>query len=449
LSVQNIHSLINGKWFIHEQYGKALLPSLFSIIEGKSLGSGVDPKLKNTDVFISVQGKHSLKAASFDQGNNNDTYVAVIGLKDPIYKYNQECGPAGTKTKAKIMQSYLQDPNCKGIVLDIDSGGGQVSGTPEFYDFIKETSKPVVAYTDGLMCSAAYYIGSAANYIVANKRADAIGSIGVMIHFIDVSGMYEKKGAKVITEYATQSTEKNNAFEQLLKGNPELYIKNELDPIAEEFINDIKSVRASVPDDVFKGGTWNAQESLERKLVDEIGTLQTAIARVFELASAQNSNSNNNNNNNSKKETMSKKTKGFPVIQGILGIEGDGLATISTITGKNGIQISEAQIEAIENALVEKETAVTTANGKTTTAESRVAAIEGAINTAVTTAGLDAKVEAEATTENKITLLGATVVAYGKKPGTRVTTPKSDGDSFEQEGVVNSKDGHNELYNSL
>jgi protease-4 len=446
LSVQNIHSLINGKWFIHEQYGKALLPSLFSIIEGKSLVSVVDPKIKIPDVFIAVKGKHSLKAASFDQGNNSESYVAVIGLKDPIYKYNQECGPAGTKTKARMMQSYLQDPNCKGVVLDIDSGGGQVSGTPEFYDFIKETSKPVVAYTDGLMCSAAYYIGSAANYIVANKRADAIGSIGVMIHFIDVSGMYEKKGAKVITEYATQSTEKNNAFEQLLKGNPELYIKNELDPIAEEFINDIKAVRSLVPNDVFKGGTWNAQESLERKLVDEIGTLQTAIAKVFELAAAKNSNSNSNNN--SKKETMSKKTKGFPVIQGILGIEGDGLGTISTITGKSGIQISEAQLEAIENALVEKDAAVATATGKATTAESRVTAIEVAINTAVTAAGLDAKVEAEATTENKITLLGATVVEYGKKPGAKVSTPKAEGDSFEKEdNVVNATDGHNELYN--
>jgi protease-4 len=446
LSVQNIHSLINGKWFIHEQYGKALLPSLFSIIEGKSLVSVVDLKIKIPDVFIAVKGKHSLKAASFDKGNNSESYVAVIGLKDPIYKYNQECGPAGTKTKARMMQSYLQDPNCKGVVLDIDSGGGQVSGTPEFYDFIKETSKPVVAYTDGLMCSAAYYIGSAANYIVANKRADAIGSIGVMIHFIDVSGMYEKKGAKVITEYATQSTEKNNAFEQLLKGNPELYIKNELDPIAEEFINDIKAVRSAVPNDVFKGGTWNAQESLERKLVDEIGTLQTAIAKVFELAAAKNSNSNSNNN--SKKETMSKKTKGFPVIQGILGIEGDGLGTISTITGKSGIQISEAQLEAIENAIVEKDAAVATATGKATTAESRVAAIEAAINTAVTAAGLDAKVEAEATTENKITLLGATVVAYGKKPGAKVTIPKAEGDSFEeQDNVVNATDGHNELYN--
>jgi protease-4 len=38
-------------------------------------------------------------------------------------------------------------------------------------------SKAVVAYTDGLMCSAAYYNG-ATSHIIANKRA-AIGSIGV------------------------------------------------------------------------------------------------------------------------------------------------------------------------------------------------------------------------------------------------------------------------------
>src|SRR5690606_27539836 len=133
------------------------------------------------------------------------------------------------------MQNMLNESNCAGVVLDIDSGGGQVSGTPEFHDVVKNASKPVVSYTDGLMCSAAYYIGSAASYIVANKRADAIGSIGVMIHFVDLTGYYEKKGAKVITEYATKSTEKNKAYEELIKGNPDEYIKKELDPINEDF----------------------------------------------------------------------------------------------------------------------------------------------------------------------------------------------------------------------
>lgn len=397
-------------------------------------------------MFISSRKTQLVSASSFDTSSNQDEYVAVINLKDPIYKYNQECGPRGTKTKMAMMGAYAKDPNCVGVVLDIDSGGGQVSGTPEFYDYIKSYSKPVVAYTDGLMCSAAYYIGSAASYIIANSRADAIGSIGVMVHFIDVSGMYAKKGASVITEYATQSTEKNKAFEELLKGNPELYIKTELDPIAETFINDIKAVRSGVDASVFKGGTWGAQDSLDKKLIDSIGTLQDAVDKVFELSNSGNS----NQNKSSKKKTMSKKTKSFPAIQKVLGIDGDGIDTVATITGKKGVQLSESQLEVLENTLSAaeaNEAAVTAANGKAATAEGRVSAIEGAVNTAITAAGLEAEVEANATTENKITLLSSKVVEYGNRPGASGTNPKSDGDSFEENGIVNASDAHNELYN--
>jgi len=419
-----------------------LLPSLFSILEGKNLS--VKSEEREPEVFISSKKLELVAASGFDSGSNDSEYVAVINLKDPIYKYNQECGPSGTKSKMQGMKSYAQDPNCIGVVLDIDSGGGQVSGTPEFYDFIASFKKPVVAYTDGLMCSAAYYIGSAASHIIANKRADAIGSIGVMVSFIDFSGIYEKQGARLITEYATQSTEKNKAFEELLKGNPELYIKTELDPIAEDFINDIKAVRPGIDPSVFKGGTWNAQESLDKKLIDSIGTLQDAVNKVFELSNTGNT---NNNNNSNKKKSMSN-TKSFPVLQGILGIEGDGVATISTITGKKGVQITEAQLELLEGNLAGHQAALEAATGKATTAESRVSALETAINTAVTTAGLDATVEATATAEEKATLLGAKVDQYGKQSGAKPTTPKAEGDSFEEEdNVVNAKDAHNEVYN--
>lgn len=416
-------------------------------MEGKDLSTKLEER--EPEVFVSVKKSKTamIAASSFDNKTNQSDYVAVINLKDPIYKYSQECGPQGTKSKMRTMDSYSKDPNCVGVVLDIDSGGGQVSGTPEFYDYIKSYSKPVVSYTDGLMCSAAYYIGSAASYVIANSRADAIGSIGVMIHFIDVAGMYEKKGAKIITEYATKSTEKNKAFEELLKGNPELYIKTELDPIAEDFINDIKAVRPSVDASVFKGGTWNASDSLEKKLIDSIGTLQDAVDKVFELSNSGTSNSNKNSNSKNKK-TMSKKTKSFPVIQQLLGIKESGIATLSTITGKSGVQLTEAQIEVLESTLAGHEVAITAEKGKVTEANAAVTALEGVVNTAVTTAGLDASVEATATTESKITLLGAKVAEYGKRAGAKITTPKAEGDSFEEaDSIVNASDSHNDAYN--
>ena len=150
MSVQNLHSLLAGKWFIHEEHGKALLPSLHAIMNG-SISMESDPA-EIPDGDVAMSSKRIISSSSFAGESNNDEFVFVISLKDPIYKYNQECGPRGTKSKMQILSRYEKDPNCVGVVLDIDSPGGQVSGTPEFHDFIKNFSKPVVTYTDGLMC---------------------------------------------------------------------------------------------------------------------------------------------------------------------------------------------------------------------------------------------------------------------------------------------------------
>jgi protease-4 len=59
------------------------------------------------------------------------------------------------------------------------------------------------------MCSGAYYIAAATQKIIANKRADAIGSIGAYATIVDSNGIFEHFGAKVHTIYAKKSTEKN------------------------------------------------------------------------------------------------------------------------------------------------------------------------------------------------------------------------------------------------
>lgn len=442
MSISNIHSLIGGKWFIHEPYGRSLLPSVFPILDGKAIE--IKSEERKPEVFVTHQGKIPVSASAFNPGKNQDPYVVVVNLKNPIYKYDQECGPHGTKTKARVMEQYRNDPNCAGIVLDIDSGGGQCSGTPEFHDYILSYPKPVVAYTDGMMCSAAYYIASAADHIVANKRADAIGSIGVMISFIDVTGIYEKKGGKLINEYATKSTEKNKAFEELLKGNPELYIKTELDPLAEEFIADVKSARSGIPEEVFSGGTWNASDALNKKMIDVIGTVQTAIDKVFELSDENNS---NNSNTNSKKKKSMSTIKSYPNIQKTIGVEGEGLKIATKlVSGKKGVFIEEAQLDALEKAAADNAVAIVAEKAKVTTESGKVTALETEVNTALTTAGL----ESAGTPEANIKLLANKVVEFGGKPGADRKNAKSDGDKFEEtDATVDPNAAHNKVYNNL
>ncbi len=413
MNLNNLHSLITGRWFIDKAYSQSLMPSLYSILNGKLTFSTPDKPTPET--FIFSGNKSLVSASSFDSETNKDNYALVISLKNPIYKYNQECGPRGTKSKQQIMARYESDPNCKGIVLDIDSGGGQVSGTPEFHDFIKNYSKPVVAYTDGMMCSAAYYIGSAANYIVANKRADAIGSIGTMIHFVDMTGFYEKKGAKVITEYATKSTDKNKDFEDLLKGKPEGYIKNELDPITETFHADMNSARPNLNSEVLSGGTYGSEVSLNNGLIDEIGTLQTAIEKVFSLAK---SNKNNSQLNNSKNKPMSKLN--VPLIEAVIG------SSFTEGETENGVILTDEQATAVENRLSENDTAIATAQTEATASTTEIATLT-ATNTTVTTAIQNAlttaEVEGAATMSNEegITALSNLVAEYGGKDGGKTT----------------------------
>lgn len=433
MNINNLQSLITGRWFIDKAYSKSLLPSLYSILSGKITFSTPSTPVPEAFVYSSKLASSVISASDFNNENNKDNYVLVIALKNPIYKYNQDCGPRGTKTKQKVMERYQSDPNCSGVVLDIDSGGGQVSGTPEFYDFIKNYSKPVVSYTDGMMCSAAYYLGSGANYIVANKRADAIGSIGAMIHFVDMTGYYEKQGAKVITEYATKSTDKNKDFEDLINGKPEGYIKNQLDPITDTFHADMNAARPKLNNAVLGGATYNSEESLSKGLIDEIGTLQTAVDKVFSL-----SKSSNSNKNNSKKNTMSKLN--VPLIEAVID------TTFSEGETENGIILTDEQATAIENRLSQNDTAIATANTEATASKNTITTLT-ASNTTVTTAIKNAlttaEVEGAATMSNEegIVALSALVAEYGGKDGGKTTDSFNNGNETPFKSAVAIKLG--------
>jgi protease-4 len=422
MSIANLHSVLNDRWFIQKQYGQSLIPSLFAIIKGQSVK--IEGKDRKPEEFIFSLGNPMMAVSGSGESSQAD-YVLVTNIKNAIYKYDQECGPRGTKSKMQTLEYYKNDPNCKGIVLDIDSGGGQVSGTPEFHDYLLNFSKPVVAYTDGLLCSAAYYIASAADHIVANKRADHIGSIGTMLSFIDFTGYYEKQGAKVITEYATKSTEKNRAFEELLKGNPELIIAEELDPINEDFHADVKASRPGISEKVFTGATWNAADALDLNLIDSIGTLQDAIDKAFELAKPKNlsTNTNFNNMSNSKK---------LPRVEAVLGLEAPLAIT------DNGSFLNEEQLDTIEarfdtlesensslqtqvsEAISAQTTAVQAVQNELTEANNSLTATEASVDATLAAAGLPV----EGTLTEKLTALNAYATEKGAEEGAAPTNAR-------------------------
>ncbi|CAA0150265.1 Protease-4 [Tenacibaculum maritimum] len=421
-----LHSLFSGAFYINEMYGMSCVPTLY-----KSLIN--DPFTEKTK----EQLIENISSNATSQSEKSDKKVIVLKFKQPVLKYDYGYW-LGTQSYIQILEYYKNNPNVAGVVFDTDSGGGQVYGTGEFYDYILSYPKPTAVYTNGYLCSGAYYFAAPTDYIVANPRADAIGSIGAYSTIIDSTGIWEHFGGKVHVMYGTKSTGKNSEYREVVdNSNYKPYIKNNLDPIIETFHTDMKTARPQLKEEVFDGSTWTGKNSLTLGLIDETGTLQTAIDKVFELSKSEKY-KNNTQLNNSKNNPMSKLN--VPLIEAVIG------ASFSEGETENGIILTDEQALAIENRLSENNTAIANAETEATTSSERITELEAAnttVTTAIQNALATAEVEGAATMNNEegITALSNLVAEYGAEDGAEATNNlKNNGVTEDNPNVISGID---------
>lgn len=100
-----------------------------------------------------------------------------------------------------IRQSFLAaatDDDVKAIMLDIDSGGGEVAGMFDLADEIYSWrgSKPIWSILTENAYSAAYAVASATDRIIV-PRTGGTGSVGIIAMHADLSEALTKAGVKV------------------------------------------------------------------------------------------------------------------------------------------------------------------------------------------------------------------------------------------------------------
>lgn len=264
------HTLFNIPLAIDKGYLMSLLPSLLS-----------EFSLMKTQPYASISERETLYVNELNaqgEGKGEYKFPVVVNIIGPIVKYSSWYS-YGTKFYGRILKELDQNKQISGIVLNIDSGGGMVSGTAELTEIIKNLKKPTISYTSGYQCSAALDIASGCDYHMASPHADWIGSIGTMLSYQDFSAMFEKWGAKIYELYAPQSTEKNKEFRELMQGNEKAYTER-LQVLAQDLIDRMKeNFGEDLKDDglVFRGKTYTPQEALAIGLIDELGGLEDAL----------------------------------------------------------------------------------------------------------------------------------------------------------------------------
>ena len=128
--------------------------------------------------------------------------VAVIEMEGIVAKrmslFTKISGGISTYHVQEQFSAAMADPKVRGILLNIDSPGGGIDGTADLAGMIHSArgEKPVVAFTDGVMASAAYWIGSAADAVYISGDTSQVGSIGVVAAHMDISKAEEMIGVK-------------------------------------------------------------------------------------------------------------------------------------------------------------------------------------------------------------------------------------------------------------
>lgn len=264
---------LNQPLAIEKDFLLSLIPNIILGYQQKNEFSSAE------NILQKALGKIEMQALSA-QSSGADAFPVVLDINGPIIKYSS-WWYLGTHDMISILRRLDRNSSVSGIVLNIDSGGGMVSGTAELTHTIKNLSKPTIAYTGGYMCSAAMDIASGANFRMANPFADLIGSIGTMLSYQDFSKMFEKWGASIYEIYAPQSSEKNKEFRDLQSGDPKAY-EQRLKDMTADFISRMEeNLSETLKDDghVMKGKTYTPKQALEVGLINELGTLEDALSK--------------------------------------------------------------------------------------------------------------------------------------------------------------------------
>jgi signal peptide peptidase SppA len=226
--------------------------------------------------IVAVEGEPR-PDASYVTMRNGVATIAVIG---PLFRYaswfNAWSGASSYDLLAIAVNTVLEDPAVRAILLEVDSPGGEANGCGEFADMIYQArgAKPIVAYVSGLGASAAYWIASAADRIVVDPGA-ILGSIGVRMATVDTWMRDAASGVRKTEMVSKQSPRKAMA---------QADIQALADGLGDVFVAAVARNRDVSPEQVLaefgQGGVFIGQAAIDAGLADEIGTYEAVHAEL-------------------------------------------------------------------------------------------------------------------------------------------------------------------------
>lgn len=253
-------------------------------------------KIADEDAIAQVSVSQMVDYASIETDDKNQ--IAVYYCEGSIVQQEVQgvlMGDAGIvgPTVCRDIEALAKDDNVKAVVIRINSGGGDAYASEQMWHQIMELKKvkPVVVSMGGMAASGGYYMSCAASWIVAEPTT-LTGSIGIFGTFPDAHKlMTEKLGFKydkVITnKHSDMSiTPMARAFSDDEIALLQKYINRGYATFLQRVAEGRKMKTADV-DKIAQGRVWLGKDALKIRLVDQLGSIDDAIAKAAKLAKMQ------------------------------------------------------------------------------------------------------------------------------------------------------------------
>ena len=189
-----------------------------------------------------------------------------------------------------VFDMALRDEDVKGIVLDVNSGGGMVDGAFELADKIYSSRgiKPISAIVDAHAYSAAYLVASAADSMTIPRTGGA-GSIGVVTMHADMSKMLDKAGVKITFIHAGARKVDGNPYQEL-PDDVRDRIQARIDASYDIFVDAVSRHRGLSAEDIkaTEAGTFGGQDALDLGLVDAVASPEEAMTAFVAMLNGEN-----------------------------------------------------------------------------------------------------------------------------------------------------------------
>ena len=188
---------------------------------------------------------------------------------------------------AKLLRTVKSDSTIKGVIVRVDSPGGDATASDDILHEMKELSraKPLVISMSDYAASGGYYMSATGDPIVAYPTT-LTGSIGVITAKPNLHGLYDKLG--ITKDILTRGRFAALDSDYTKMSDAERAKMNETaESIYQGFMQRVAVARKKTKEQVSaiaEGRVWLGDQAKDRGLVDQLGGIDAAIELVRQKA---------------------------------------------------------------------------------------------------------------------------------------------------------------------